>query len=57
MVHVLNHFGLNYATFGNHEFDINKTQFNQRMSEAKFTWVSSNVIPANGEPYDDVTRF
>ncbi len=56
MVDVLNHFGLDYATFGNHEFDVKETQFNQRMSEAKFTWVSSNVFRANGEPYAGVKQ-
>jgi len=37
MVDVLNHFELDYATFGNHEFDIKESQFHQRMQEAKFT--------------------
>ena len=54
MVDVLNHFGLDYATFGNHEFDVKENQFNQRMQEAKFTWVSSNVFNADGKPYDGV---
>jgi 5'-nucleotidase len=54
MVDVLNHFGLDYATFGNHEFDIKENQFNQRMKEAEFTWVSSNVFAANGHPYKGV---
>lgn len=56
MVDVLNHFGLDYATFGNHEFDVKENQFNQRMAEAKFTWVSSNVFRANGEPYKGVKQ-
>lgn len=54
MVDVLNHFGLDYATFGNHEFDIKENQFNQCMKEAEFTWVSSNVFDANGHPYKGV---
>ncbi len=56
MVDVLNHFGLDYATFGNHEFDIKAHQFQQRMQEAKFTWVSSNVFDADGKPYDGVKQ-
>ena len=56
MVDVLNHFGLDYATFGNHEFDITENQFLQRMQEAKFTWVSSNVFDANGQSYDGVQQ-
>lgn len=56
MVDVLNHFELDYATFGNHEFDVKENQFNQRMQEAKFTWVSSNVLAANGQPYEGVKQ-
>ena len=56
MVDVLNHFALDYATFGNHEFDVKENQFNQRMQEAKFTWVSSNVLAANGQPYEGVKQ-
>jgi 5'-nucleotidase len=56
MVDVLNHFQLDYATFGNHEFDVKENQFNQRMQEAKFTWVSSNVFAADGQPYAGVKQ-
>ena len=57
MVDVLNHFGLDYATFGNHEFDLKQLQFNQRMSETKFTWVSSNVMDANYQAFDGVKPY
>lgn len=56
MVDVLNHFELDYATFGNHEFDVKESQFNQRMKEAKFTWVSSNVFDADNQPYASVKQ-
>ncbi|MDR4517863.1 MAG: bifunctional metallophosphatase/5'-nucleotidase [Nitrosomonas sp.] len=56
MVDVLNHFGLDYATFGNHEFDLKENQFRQRMQEARFTWVSSNVFDINGQSYDGVRQ-
>lgn len=56
MVDVLNHFGLDYATFGNHEFDIKEHQFNQRMQEAKFTWISSNVFAADGQPFQGIKQ-
>ncbi|MDR4514436.1 bifunctional metallophosphatase/5'-nucleotidase [Nitrosomonas sp.] len=56
MVDVLNHFGLDYATFGNHEFDLKESQFRQRMQEARFIWVSSNVFDADGQPYDGVQQ-
>ncbi len=56
MVDVLNHFGLDYATFGNHEFDLKESQFRQRMKEVKFTWVSSNVFNNDSKPYDEVKQ-
>ncbi len=54
MVDVLNHLGLDYATFGNHEFDVKESQFFKRMDEVKFNWVSSNVFDANGQPFAGV---
>ncbi|MDO8333911.1 MAG: 5'-nucleotidase C-terminal domain-containing protein [Nitrosomonas sp.] len=50
----MNHFGLNYATFGSHEFDIKENQFKQRLQEAKFTWISSNVLNADGRSLSNV---
>lgn len=54
MVDALNHFGLDFATFGNHEFDLKEQQFHQRMAESKFTWISSNVSAADGQPFAGV---
>jgi len=51
MVAMLNAIPLYLATFGNHEFDINETQFGQRMQESQFGWVSSNVLNAQGAPF------
>ncbi|PXW85201.1 5'-nucleotidase [Nitrosomonas sp. Nm84] len=56
MIDVLNHFALDYATFGNHEFDIKENQLNQRIQEAKFTWISSNVFAADGHPFAGVQQ-
>jgi len=56
MVDVLNQLELDYATFGNHEFDLKEEQFNKRMDEAKFTWISSNVVNANGQSYTGVKK-
>src|SRR5262245_48113180 len=36
MVDVLNAVGLQWATFGNHEFDVPEASFHRRMSEQKF---------------------
>jgi 2',3'-cyclic-nucleotide 2'-phosphodiesterase (5'-nucleotidase family) len=46
MVATLNAAGLDYATFGNHEFDFGISVLKQRMAESSFTWVVSNVVDA-----------
>ena len=51
MVDVLNQIGLNWATLGNHEFDIPESAFRARMSEAKFKVIASNVTDASGAPF------
>src|SRR5438128_409324 len=43
MVDVLNAVGVNYATFGNHEFDVSESAFQSRLKEGHFHLVSSNV--------------
>lgn len=50
MVDLMNRAGLDYATFGNHEFDLRKADFDKRMAESTFTWVSSNVFDETGAP-------
>lgn len=42
MVESLNAAGLDLAVFGNHEFDITEEEFQQRLDESEFQWVSSN---------------
>jgi 5'-nucleotidase len=48
MVAVLNVVGLDWATFGNHEFDIPEAALRARLAESKFRMVSSNVTDASG---------
>lgn len=48
-VAVLNHLGVDWATFGNHEFDLREEQFRARMSEIRFGLVSSNVHDQNDQ--------
>ena len=51
MVEVLNAAGLDYVTFGNHEFDYDDTAptvLNQRIEESKFRWVATNVQQRQG---------
>ncbi|MCI4463832.1 MAG: 5'-nucleotidase C-terminal domain-containing protein [Caldisericum sp.] len=58
VIEVYNAMGYNYATFGNHEFDWGKDLLAQRVSEAKYTYISSNIIDTKtnssfmSKPYD-----
>jgi 5'-nucleotidase/UDP-sugar diphosphatase len=51
MVAVLNVIGLDWATLGNHEFDIPEAAFRARLAESKFKIVASNVTDASGAPF------
>lgn len=55
MVAAMNAFGLDYATLGNHEFDVKEEQFHQRLEESSTTWFSSNVRDAAGEPFANIS--
>jgi 5'-nucleotidase/UDP-sugar diphosphatase len=54
MVAVLNVIGLDWATLGNHEFDVGETIFRQRVAESQFHLVSSNVTDKNGAPFPGI---
>ena len=54
MVAVLNEVGLDWATFGNHEFDVDEPAFRARLEESEFGWVSGNVATPSGEPWPGV---
>jgi 5'-nucleotidase len=49
MVDVLNVMGLDFATFGNHEFDYKPEVLQNRLDESKFTWIVSNVKTKHGD--------
>lgn len=52
MVSALGAMGLDLATLGNHEFDFGPEVLRQRMREAPWDWVVSNVLDtATGEPF------
>lgn len=63
MVQALNAAGLDYATFGNHEFDIPADTLIARIEESKFKWLSTNCVQSGGErfpgvlPWDTVRVF
>lgn len=44
IVEAFNAGGLNYNTFGNHDFDMGPDVLTEAVEESDFTWVSANVI-------------
>jgi 2',3'-cyclic-nucleotide 2'-phosphodiesterase (5'-nucleotidase family) len=44
MVEALNSAGMDYAIFGNHEFDIKESELQERINESDFQWISSNTF-------------
>lgn len=46
MIDAWNAVGIDYAVFGNHEFDIKTSDLLTRMKESKFTWLGANVVEA-----------
>src|SRR6476646_5426295 len=44
MIEAWNLAGLDYSTFGNHEFDFGPDVLKERIKESKFGWVAANVI-------------
>ena len=58
MIEAWNTIGLDYATFGNHEFDFGPDVLVQRIKESKFGWIATNVIDKRtGQPFGDAKRF
>ena len=44
MVEAMNSAGMDYAIFGNHEFDIKESELQERINESDFQWISSNTF-------------
>jgi 5'-nucleotidase len=57
MVEALNAAKLDYATFGNHEFELKRDTLVARIAESNFKWVSSNCGEANGQPFPKVLTW
>ncbi len=58
MIEAWNAVGLDYATFGNHEFDFGPEVLLERIKESKFGWIAANVIDKRtGQPFGDTKRF
>lgn len=54
MVEALDSARLDYATFGNHEFELPVDTLNARIAESTFKWLSSNCALADGTPFPKV---
>src|SRR6185436_7585268 len=58
MIDAWNTLGLDYSTFGNHEFDFGPEVLRQRMKESKFKWIVANVIDKKtGKPFGDSPAY
>src|SRR6202171_6331824 len=58
MIDAWNSSGLDYATFGNHEFDFGPDVLRARMSESHFKWLAANVIDKKtGRTFGDTSEF
>ena len=56
MIAALNFAGLDYATFGNHEFDLTEEEFHSRIRDSRFVWFSGNVRNSAGDPFPGVRQ-
>jgi 5'-nucleotidase/UDP-sugar diphosphatase len=56
MIEALNAMGLDYATVGNHEFDISESDFRLRIEESRFKWIVANLTDASGQPFPGVEK-
>ncbi len=54
MVEAFNAAQLDYATLGNHEFDVSRDEFTQRLKESRFQWLSANCGYGDGTAFPDV---
>jgi 2',3'-cyclic-nucleotide 2'-phosphodiesterase (5'-nucleotidase family) len=54
MVEALDSAKLDYATFGNHEFELPVDTLNARIAESTFKWLSSNCTLSDGTPFPKV---
>lgn len=58
MIDAWNAVGLDYAVFGNHEFDIKTAELLERMKESRFQWLGANVFDTrNNKIFADTPPF
>lgn len=54
MIEGFNAARLDFATLGNHEFDISRAALGSRLAESRFRWMSGNCREANGSAFPGV---
>lgn len=58
MIDAWNAVGVDFAVFGNHEFDFGPDVLVQRMKESHFTWLGANVVDVKtGKTFADTPPF
>ncbi len=57
MIEALNAAKLDYATFGNHEFELPRDTLVAQIHGAKFKWLSANCREAGGSPFPGVLAW
>lgn len=53
MVEAFNAIGVDFVSFGNHEFDFGSVTVEARMAESDFAWIGTNVLGDEGDPFID----
>ena len=58
IIATLNVLGVDYATLGNHEFDLKENALRERLDESQFQWISSNVFERNSnKPFHNTLPY
>lgn len=57
MIEGFNAAGLDYATFGNHEFELDRDTLVARIAASRFTWLTANCTEASGSPFPGVVPW
>lgn len=57
MVDFLNDIGVDYANYGQHDFDYGLDNTRALTKRSKFTWISSNTLTTEGSPIDGSVPF
>lgn len=56
MIAAMNAAGMDYAIFGNHEFDLKDAELQERINESDFQWISSNTFHQKNGKIDSFSQ-